>query len=74
MDWQREVSDATEFVEGIKLDIFQDQVFVFTPKGDIKDLPRAPRRSTSRIGSTPMSGTGRSAPRSTTGWSRSTIA
>ena len=32
-------SDATEFVEGIKLDIFQDQVFVFTPKGDIKDLP-----------------------------------
>jgi GTP pyrophosphokinase len=39
MDWQREVSDATEFVEGIKLDLFQDQVFVFTPKGDIKDLP-----------------------------------
>jgi|SRR5579862_870269 len=39
MDWQREVSDATEFVEGIKLDIFQDQVFVFTPKGEIKDLP-----------------------------------
>jgi GTP diphosphokinase / guanosine-3',5'-bis(diphosphate) 3'-diphosphatase len=41
LDWQREVSesDATEFVEGIKLDIFQDQVFVFTPRGDIKDLP-----------------------------------
>jgi guanosine-3',5'-bis(diphosphate) 3'-pyrophosphohydrolase len=39
MDWQRDVSDASEFVEGIKLDIFQDQVFVFTPKGDIKDLP-----------------------------------
>jgi GTP pyrophosphokinase len=39
MEWQREVSDAREFVEGIKLDIFQDQVFVFTPKGDIKDLP-----------------------------------
>ena len=35
MDWQRDVSesDATEFVEGIKLDIFQDQVFVFTPEG-----------------------------------------
>ena len=45
MDWQREVSDATEFVEGIKLDIFQDQVFVFTPKGDVKDLP---------AGSTPL--------------------
>jgi GTP pyrophosphokinase len=41
MEWQRDVSesDATEFVEGIKLDIFQDQVFVFTPKGDVKDLP-----------------------------------
>lgn len=39
MDWQRDVSDATEFVEGVKLDIFQDQVFVFTPKGDVKDLP-----------------------------------
>ena len=39
IDWQREVADATEFVEGVKLDIFQDQVFVFTPKGDVKDLP-----------------------------------
>jgi GTP pyrophosphokinase len=39
MDWQREISDATEFVEGLKLDIFQDQVFVFTPKGAVKDLP-----------------------------------
>src|SRR5207342_3433386 len=45
MDWQREVSDATEFVESLKLDIFQDQVFVFTPKGDVKDLP---------AGSTPL--------------------
>ena len=32
MEWQREVSDATEFIEGVKLDIFQDQVFVFTPQ------------------------------------------
>lgn len=41
MEWQLDVSDhdATEFVEGIKLDIFQDQVFVFTPRGDVKDLP-----------------------------------
>jgi GTP pyrophosphokinase len=45
MDWQREVSDATEFVEGLKLDVFQDQVFVFTPKGEVKDLP---------AGSTPL--------------------
>jgi guanosine-3',5'-bis(diphosphate) 3'-pyrophosphohydrolase len=39
MDWQRDVSDATEFLEGVKLDLFQDQVFVFTPKGEVKDLP-----------------------------------
>jgi GTP diphosphokinase / guanosine-3',5'-bis(diphosphate) 3'-diphosphatase len=39
IEWQREVADATEFVEGLKLDVFQDQVFVFTPKGDVKDLP-----------------------------------
>ena len=39
MDWQREVADATEFVEGLKLEVFQDQVFVFTPKGDVKDMP-----------------------------------
>jgi GTP pyrophosphokinase len=45
MDWQSDVSDATEFVEGIKLDIFRDQVFVFTPKGEVKDLP---------AGSTPL--------------------
>ena len=40
IDWQREVTDPTEFVEGLKLDVFQDQVFVFTPKGEVKDLPR----------------------------------
>jgi guanosine-3',5'-bis(diphosphate) 3'-pyrophosphohydrolase len=45
MDWQREVADATEFVEGLKVDLFQDQVFVFTPRGDVKDLP---------AGSTPL--------------------
>jgi GTP pyrophosphokinase len=65
-------SDATEFVEGIKLDIFQDQVFVFTPKGDIKDLPAAPPRSTSPTASTRTSATARSGPRSTTGSCRST--
>ena len=40
MDWHRELSGAEELVEAVKTDIFQDQVFVFTPKGEIKDLPR----------------------------------
>ncbi|HEY5639010.1 MAG TPA: bifunctional (p)ppGpp synthetase/guanosine-3',5'-bis(diphosphate) 3'-pyrophosphohydrolase [Dehalococcoidia bacterium] len=39
MDWQREISQAEEWVEAIKTDIFQDQVFVFTPRGEIKDMP-----------------------------------
>ena len=38
LDWQRDVSDAREFVEGMKLEVFQDQVFVFTPKGEVKSL------------------------------------
>ncbi len=40
-DWQRELpQNADEFVEAVKGDIFQEQIFVFTPKGEVKDLPR----------------------------------
>jgi len=39
MEWQRELS-GTAFIESIKTDIFQDQVFVYTPRGEIKELPR----------------------------------
>jgi GTP pyrophosphokinase len=45
IDWHRELSGAEEFLESVKMDIFIDQVFVFTPKGEIKDLPK---------GSTPL--------------------
>src|SRR5579883_396732 len=38
LDWQRDVS-AGEFVESVKIDLFQDQIFVFTPKGEVKTLP-----------------------------------
>ncbi len=40
VEWQRELSGAEEFLESIKTDIFIDQVFVFTPKGEIRDLPK----------------------------------
>ncbi len=40
VEWQRELSGAEEFLESIKTDIFIDQVFVYTPKGEIKDLPK----------------------------------
>ncbi len=39
MDWRTEVNDATEFVEAMKMDVFQDRVYIFTPRGDIIDLP-----------------------------------
>ncbi len=38
LEWQREMG-GEEFMESVKTDIFSDRVFVFTPKGDIKDLP-----------------------------------
>ncbi|MFC1917778.1 RelA/SpoT family protein [Chloroflexota bacterium] len=40
VEWQRELSGAEEFLESVKTDIFIDQVFVYTPKGEIKDLPK----------------------------------
>ncbi len=39
LDWQREVSGTEEFLESVKTDLFKDQVFVYTPKGDIVELP-----------------------------------
>ncbi|MSP79000.1 MAG: bifunctional (p)ppGpp synthetase/guanosine-3',5'-bis(diphosphate) 3'-pyrophosphohydrolase [Dehalococcoidia bacterium] len=39
LEWQRDVSGAEEFVQSLKADLFRDQVFVYTPKGDIKELP-----------------------------------
>jgi GTP pyrophosphokinase len=40
IDWHRELSGTEEFLESVKTDIFIDQVFVFTPKGEVKDLPK----------------------------------
>ncbi|MFC2025430.1 RelA/SpoT family protein [Chloroflexota bacterium] len=45
IEWHRELSGAEEFLESVKTDIFIDQVFVYSPKGEIKDLPK---------GSTPL--------------------
>ena len=37
--WQEETNNPEEFLESLKIDFFRDRIFVFTPKGDIKDLP-----------------------------------
>jgi GTP pyrophosphokinase len=39
VDWQRETSDPAEFMEALKIDLEQDEVFVFTPKGKVITLP-----------------------------------
>ena len=38
LDWQKELSDPQEFAETFKGDLFEDEVFVFTPKGEVKSL------------------------------------
>ena len=45
MDAEKNVGDAKEFMDAIKINVFDDEVFVFTPKGDVYDLP---------VGSTPV--------------------
>src|SRR3954463_1771903 len=45
MEWQQDLKDPREFLETVKVDLFQDEVFVFTPKGDVKSLG---------VGSTPV--------------------
>lgn len=45
LDWQKEANDSSDFGEMLKFDLFSDEVFVFTPKGDVISLP---------IGATPL--------------------
>jgi GTP pyrophosphokinase len=39
LEWQKESSDPKEFMEGLRIDLYAGRVFVFTPKGDVVDLP-----------------------------------
>lgn len=45
LEWQQDLNDSKEFMETVKMDLFSNQVFVFTPKGDVIELP---------AGSTPL--------------------
>jgi GTP diphosphokinase / guanosine-3',5'-bis(diphosphate) 3'-diphosphatase len=39
LEWQNEVGDAESFLDTVKVDLFQDEVYVFTPKGEVLNLP-----------------------------------
>lgn len=39
LDWQEKTESTKEFFEGLKIDVFKDRIFVFSPKGDVFDLP-----------------------------------
>lgn len=45
LEWHKDLSDPNEFLETVKIDLFEEEVFVFTPKGEVKKLPH---------GSTPL--------------------
>jgi GTP diphosphokinase / guanosine-3',5'-bis(diphosphate) 3'-diphosphatase len=40
LEWQQEVRDAQEFIQDLKLDLYPEEVYTFTPKGEVKALPR----------------------------------
>ncbi|MGM0413549.1 MAG: RelA/SpoT family protein [Bacillota bacterium] len=40
LEWQKDLQEPHEFIETLKIDLFEDEVFVFTPQGDVVSLPR----------------------------------
>ena len=63
LDWQKDTSEPEEFMEFLRMDLFQGEIFVFTPKGRSGLCPWAPPLSTSLIRFTPRSGVTVPAPR-----------
>ena len=39
-EWQKELDDPREFIESVKMDLFPNEVYVFTPRGEVKEFPR----------------------------------
>jgi GTP pyrophosphokinase len=40
MEWQKELKDSKEFLDTVRVDLFPDEVYVFTPRGDVKAFPK----------------------------------
>ena len=39
LDWQKDADEPEEFMEFLRMDLFRGEIFVFTPKGEVKQLP-----------------------------------
>ena len=64
IEWQKELKDRKEFLEIFKIDLFPDEIYVFTPKGDVKELPKGATAGGLRVSPfTPSSATSAWAPR-----------
>ena len=58
LEWQQEVKDPHEFLNSLKLDLYPEEVYCFTPKGEVKTLPRGATPDRLRLrASTPRSAT-----------------
>ena len=72
LELQQDTHSPEEFLEFLKIDLYQDEIFIFTPQGDVKRLPKGSTPSTSPSTCTPRWGSSARAPRSTAGSRRCT--
>jgi len=57
MEWQQDLEDPREFLENVRVDLYPDEVYVFTPKGEVKEFPTGATPSTLPMPFTPKSAT-----------------
>ena len=65
LEWQQDVQDPIEFMETVKIDMFQEEVYVFTPRGEVRTFPRGRHRLILPTRCIRTSGINALAPRST---------
>ncbi len=68
VDLQKELKNPQELLEGVRLELYPDEVYAFTPTGDVKELPRAPPWWILPMPSTRKWGISAPAPRSMAAW------
>ena len=70
LEMQKDVRDPHEFMQNLRIELYPEDVYIFTPKGEVKSLPRGSTPVDFAYSSTPMSVTGARARGSTAAWCR----